>query len=184
MIRFRQREHPSEPTDGDRSGGYLYESLERGRTHLSPNLEKGHSLIRENRINGAFAIGSDDLDAMIQVVPQRVAYVGPVRVRIRPQRRFGQHFIGDLDLYLFVDLMYESVVGHGFNSIYPPFHSFGTLDAVLSHFVALDSAPERLAGPLTGDDPPETFDFDMWTSDREHGDNLRYIATFAYFVFD
>jgi hypothetical protein len=69
-------------------------------------------LFRENRVNGAGSIGSDDFDFMIQVVPQRVAYVGPVRVRIRPQRCFGQHFIRHFDLYLFVDRVYESVITH------------------------------------------------------------------------
>jgi len=80
--------------------------------YLLKNSSEGHSVIRENRINGAFAIGSDDLDAVIQVVTQRVADFGSVRARIRPQRCFGQHFIRYFDLYFSVDLMYESVITH------------------------------------------------------------------------
>jgi hypothetical protein len=57
----------------------------------------------ENRINGAFAIGSDDLDAMIQVVSERAPDVGSVRVGIRPQCYLCEHFIRHFDLSIFAN---------------------------------------------------------------------------------
>jgi hypothetical protein len=97
-IRF---EHPSESTDGDASGGFLRLSLD--GVHLPHKFVEGHSLIRKNRINGTRAVGSDDLDLMIQVVSERVPDVGSVRVGIRPQRYLCEHFRRDLDLSIFAN---------------------------------------------------------------------------------
>jgi hypothetical protein len=46
------------------------------------------------------------------MIPQCIADLGSVPVGIRPQRCFGQHFVGDLDLYFSVDRVYESFIGH------------------------------------------------------------------------